>query len=126
MGNSGLDGFLFSLFDGLFEVSCPRAVTVGEPAVSLAPRSLPQRAWPRHGCVPLTSMLFVLPGGTLQGFISDVLQKRAPVLALSLFLAVGSLVGYSREYSFAAALVPDLLKVDPCPESAVSRGESRD
>ncbi|XP_030788706.1 sugar phosphate exchanger 3 isoform X5 [Rhinopithecus roxellana] len=35
-------------------------------------------------------------GGTLQGFISDVLQKRAPVLALSLLLAVGSLVGYSR------------------------------
>ncbi|XP_054971427.1 sugar phosphate exchanger 3 isoform X4 [Pan paniscus] len=35
-------------------------------------------------------------GGTLQGFISDVLQKRAPVLALSLLLAVGSLIGYSR------------------------------
>ncbi|KAK1335089.1 hypothetical protein QTO34_004667 [Cnephaeus nilssonii] len=35
-------------------------------------------------------------GGTLQGFISDVLQKRAPVLALSLFLAIGALVGYSR------------------------------
>uniref|UniRef100_A0A671EBD3 Sugar phosphate exchanger 3 n=1 Tax=Rhinolophus ferrumequinum TaxID=59479 RepID=A0A671EBD3_RHIFE len=35
-------------------------------------------------------------GGTLQGFISDVLQKRAPVLALSLLLAVASLVGYSR------------------------------
>ncbi|XP_077003746.1 sugar phosphate exchanger 3 isoform X6 [Tamandua tetradactyla] len=35
-------------------------------------------------------------GGTLQGFISDVLQKRAPILALSLLLAVGSLVGYSR------------------------------
>ncbi|KAK2498777.1 hypothetical protein MC885_008052 [Smutsia gigantea] len=35
-------------------------------------------------------------GGTLQGFVSDVLQKRAPVLALSLLLAVGSLVGYSR------------------------------
>ncbi|XP_016060590.1 PREDICTED: sugar phosphate exchanger 3 isoform X3 [Miniopterus natalensis] len=35
-------------------------------------------------------------GGTLQGFISDVLQKRAPVLALSLLLAIGSLVGYSR------------------------------
>ncbi|KAF6086849.1 solute carrier family 37 member 3 [Phyllostomus discolor] len=35
-------------------------------------------------------------GGTLQGFISDVLQKRAPVLALSLLLAVVSLVGYSR------------------------------
>uniref|UniRef100_A0A8C3WZ74 Sugar phosphate exchanger 3 n=1 Tax=Catagonus wagneri TaxID=51154 RepID=A0A8C3WZ74_9CETA len=35
-------------------------------------------------------------GGTLQGFVSDVLEKRAPVLALSLLLAVGSLVGYSR------------------------------
>uniref|UniRef100_A0A8C5L6P9 Sugar phosphate exchanger 3 n=1 Tax=Jaculus jaculus TaxID=51337 RepID=A0A8C5L6P9_JACJA len=35
-------------------------------------------------------------GGTLQGFISDVLQRRAPVLALSLLLAIGSLVGYSR------------------------------
>ncbi|XP_005405480.1 PREDICTED: sugar phosphate exchanger 3 isoform X1 [Chinchilla lanigera] len=35
-------------------------------------------------------------GGTLQGFISDVLQRRAPVLALSLLLAVGSLVEYSR------------------------------
>ncbi|XP_004714090.1 sugar phosphate exchanger 3 [Echinops telfairi] len=35
-------------------------------------------------------------GGTLQGFISDLLQKRAPVLALSLLLATGSLVGYSR------------------------------
>lgn len=35
-------------------------------------------------------------GGTLQGFVSDVLQERAPVLALSLLLAIGSLVGYSR------------------------------
>ncbi|XP_038609720.1 sugar phosphate exchanger 3 [Tachyglossus aculeatus] len=35
-------------------------------------------------------------GGTLQGFISDVLQKRAPVLAASLLLAIGALVGYSR------------------------------
>ncbi|XP_064145718.1 sugar phosphate exchanger 3 isoform X3 [Loxodonta africana] len=35
-------------------------------------------------------------GGTLQGFISDLLQKRAPVLALSLLLATGALVGYSR------------------------------
>ncbi|XP_036616139.1 sugar phosphate exchanger 3 [Trichosurus vulpecula] len=35
-------------------------------------------------------------GGTLQGFISDMLQKRSPVLAVSLLLAVGSLVGYSR------------------------------
>ncbi|KAM9650478.1 sugar phosphate exchanger 3 isoform 1-T3 [Trichechus inunguis] len=35
-------------------------------------------------------------GGTLQGFISDLLQKRAPVLALSLLLATGALGGYSR------------------------------
>ncbi|XP_068134360.1 sugar phosphate exchanger 3 [Hyperolius riggenbachi] len=35
-------------------------------------------------------------GGTIQGFISDVLQKRSPVLAVSLVLAVGSLFGYSR------------------------------
>ncbi|XP_058047233.1 sugar phosphate exchanger 3 [Ahaetulla prasina] len=35
-------------------------------------------------------------GGTIQGFISDVLQKRAPVLAISLILAIGSLFGYSR------------------------------
>lgn len=52
--------------------------------------------------------LFVPKGGTLQGFISDVLQKRAPVLALSLFLAIGALVGYSREYSLAITC-PDLL-----------------
>ncbi|XP_007950953.1 sugar phosphate exchanger 3 [Orycteropus afer afer] len=35
-------------------------------------------------------------GGTLQGFISDLLRKRAPVLALSLLLAAGALVGYSH------------------------------
>ncbi|KAM8974428.1 sugar phosphate exchanger 3 [Pelodytes ibericus] len=35
-------------------------------------------------------------GGTIQGLISDVLQKRSPVLAISLVLAVGSLFGYSR------------------------------
>ncbi|KAL7982302.1 hypothetical protein Chor_009900 [Crotalus horridus] len=35
-------------------------------------------------------------GGTIQGFISDMLQKRAPVLAISLILAIGSLFGYSR------------------------------
>ncbi|XP_006887224.1 PREDICTED: sugar phosphate exchanger 3 [Elephantulus edwardii] len=35
-------------------------------------------------------------GGTLQGFVSDLLQERAPVLALSLLLATGALVGYSR------------------------------
>ncbi|XP_030071093.1 sugar phosphate exchanger 3 [Microcaecilia unicolor] len=35
-------------------------------------------------------------GGTVQGLISDMLRKRAPVLAVSLVLAVGSLYGYSR------------------------------
>ncbi|XP_030633177.1 sugar phosphate exchanger 3 [Chanos chanos] len=35
-------------------------------------------------------------GGTVQGLISDVLGKRAPVLAVSLLLAVGALVGYSH------------------------------
>uniref|UniRef100_A0A452HRH8 Sugar phosphate exchanger 3 n=1 Tax=Gopherus agassizii TaxID=38772 RepID=A0A452HRH8_9SAUR len=35
-------------------------------------------------------------GGTIQGLISDMLQKRAPVLAISLLLAIGSLFGYSR------------------------------
>uniref|UniRef100_A0AAY4ELG5 Sugar phosphate exchanger 3 n=1 Tax=Denticeps clupeoides TaxID=299321 RepID=A0AAY4ELG5_9TELE len=35
-------------------------------------------------------------GGTVQGLISDFLGKRAPVLAVSLLLAVGSLVGYSH------------------------------
>ncbi|XP_048356995.1 sugar phosphate exchanger 3 [Sphaerodactylus townsendi] len=35
-------------------------------------------------------------GGTILGLISDVLQKRAPVLAISLILAIGSLFGYSR------------------------------
>ncbi|XP_053110733.1 sugar phosphate exchanger 3 [Hemicordylus capensis] len=35
-------------------------------------------------------------GGTIQGLISDMLQKRAPVLAISLILAVASLFGYSR------------------------------
>ncbi|XP_070784700.1 sugar phosphate exchanger 3 isoform X4 [Enoplosus armatus] len=35
-------------------------------------------------------------GGTVQGLISDLMGKRAPVLALSLALAMGALVGYSR------------------------------
>uniref|UniRef100_A0A7N6AKD3 Sugar phosphate exchanger 3 n=1 Tax=Anabas testudineus TaxID=64144 RepID=A0A7N6AKD3_ANATE len=35
-------------------------------------------------------------GGTVQGLISDFMGKRAPVLALSLAAAMGSLVGYSR------------------------------
>ncbi|XP_036373872.1 sugar phosphate exchanger 3 [Megalops cyprinoides] len=35
-------------------------------------------------------------GGTVQGLISDCLGKRAPVLAVSLLLAMGSLVGYSH------------------------------
>lgn len=37
-------------------------------------------------------------GGTLQGLISDCMGQRAPVLAASLLLAIGALVGYSREY----------------------------
>lgn len=35
-------------------------------------------------------------GGTVQGLISDYMGKRSPVLALSLLLAMGSLIGYSR------------------------------
>uniref|UniRef100_A0A8B9H720 Sugar phosphate exchanger 3 n=2 Tax=Astyanax mexicanus TaxID=7994 RepID=A0A8B9H720_ASTMX len=35
-------------------------------------------------------------GGTVQGLISDFLGKRAPVLSVSLLLAMGSLVGYSH------------------------------
>ncbi|XP_064199422.1 sugar phosphate exchanger 3 [Anguilla rostrata] len=35
-------------------------------------------------------------GGTVQGLISDFLGKRAPVLAVSLLLAMGSLVGFSH------------------------------
>ncbi|KAJ8262039.1 hypothetical protein GJAV_G00161390 [Gymnothorax javanicus] len=35
-------------------------------------------------------------GGTVQGLISDLLGKRAPVLAVSLLLAMGALVGFSH------------------------------
>ncbi|CAL8319911.1 unnamed protein product [Lota lota] len=35
-------------------------------------------------------------GGTVQGLVSDFLGKRAPVLAVSLLLAMGALVGYSH------------------------------
>ncbi|XP_076007733.1 sugar phosphate exchanger 3 [Genypterus blacodes] len=35
-------------------------------------------------------------GGTVQGLISDIIGKRAPVLAVSLVFAMGALVGYSR------------------------------
>ncbi|XP_029969627.1 sugar phosphate exchanger 3-like [Salarias fasciatus] len=35
-------------------------------------------------------------GGTVQGLVSDFMGKRAPVLAFSLVLAMGALVGYSR------------------------------
>uniref|UniRef100_A0A3B5AL20 Sugar phosphate exchanger 3 n=1 Tax=Stegastes partitus TaxID=144197 RepID=A0A3B5AL20_9TELE len=35
-------------------------------------------------------------GGTVQGLISDFMGKRAPVLTVSLVLAMGALVGYSR------------------------------
>lgn len=45
----------------------------------------------------LSSGLLVT-GGTVQGLISDFMGKRAPVLAVSLALAMGALVGYSREY----------------------------
>ena len=41
---------------------------------------------------------FSVSGGTVQGLISDFMGKRAPVLAVSLALAMGALVGYSREY----------------------------
>ncbi|XDV25346.1 hypothetical protein PO909_029272 [Leuciscus waleckii] len=34
--------------------------------------------------------------GTVQGLISDLLGKRAPVLVVSLLLAMGALVGYSH------------------------------
>ncbi|XP_074554866.1 sugar phosphate exchanger 3 [Halichoeres trimaculatus] len=35
-------------------------------------------------------------GGTIQGLISDFMGKRSPVLAVSLALAMGALVGYSH------------------------------
>ncbi|KAF6718547.1 Sugar phosphate exchanger 3 [Oryzias melastigma] len=35
-------------------------------------------------------------GGTVQGLISDFMGKRSPVLAVSLAMAMGALVGYSR------------------------------
>ncbi|XP_056131603.1 sugar phosphate exchanger 3 [Lampris incognitus] len=35
-------------------------------------------------------------GGTVQGVVSDYMGKRAPVLAVSLLLAMGALVGYSH------------------------------
>ncbi|KAM9467921.1 sugar phosphate exchanger 3 isoform 1-T2 [Clarias gariepinus] len=35
-------------------------------------------------------------GGTVQGLISDFLGKRAPVLCISLLIAMGALVGYSQ------------------------------
>lgn len=49
----------------------------------------------------LKNVLFLhivfISGGTVQGLISDFLGKRAPVLCVSLLLAMGALVGYSRE-----------------------------
>ncbi|KAM6895871.1 sugar phosphate exchanger 3 [Xenentodon cancila] len=35
-------------------------------------------------------------GGTVQGLVSDFMGKRSPVLAFSLVMAMGALVGYSR------------------------------
>lgn len=50
-------------------------------------------------CLFLTVLFcFCVSGGTVQGLISDFMGKRAPVLATSLALAMGALVGYSREY----------------------------
>ncbi|KAA8580052.1 hypothetical protein FQN60_005587 [Etheostoma spectabile] len=42
------------------------------------------------------SLCFFASGGTVQGLISDCMGKRSPVLAMSLALAMGALVGYSR------------------------------
>lgn len=45
------------------------------------------------------SSMHLFPGGTVQGLISDLLGKRAPVLVVSLVLAMGALVGYSRKFT---------------------------
>ncbi|XP_068611262.1 sugar phosphate exchanger 3 [Brachionichthys hirsutus] len=37
-----------------------------------------------------------IAGGTVLGLISDIMGKRAPILVVSIVLAVGALVGYSR------------------------------
>lgn len=54
------------------------------------------------GCQLYVNDLFVLfaSGGTVLGLLSDWMGKRAPVVTGSLVLAMGALVGYSREYRF--------------------------
>lgn len=39
-----------------------------------------------------------LSGGTVLGLVSDCMGKRAPAVTASLVLAMGALVGYSREF----------------------------
>lgn len=63
--------------------------------------ALGEMSFVRRYSHPDDFFFFFFAGGTIQGLISDVLQKRAPVLAISLLFAVGSLFGYSREYAFA-------------------------
>ncbi|KAK0146721.1 Sugar phosphate exchanger 3 [Merluccius polli] len=45
-------------------------------------------------------------GGTVQGLVSDFLGKRAPVLAVSLLLAMGALVGYSHRHRGFRVMCP--------------------
>lgn len=47
-----------------------------------------------------SSLIVIFPpsGGTVLGLVSDCMGKRAPAVTASLVLAMGALVGYSREY----------------------------
>lgn len=68
----------------------------------------------RRGCRLSGNHLFVLlaSGGTALGLLSDWMGKRAPVVTCSLVLAMGALVGYSREYRggfYTASQSRDLL-----------------
>lgn len=42
-------------------------------------------------------LLFFSSGGTVLGLVSDCMGKRAPAVTASLMMAMGALVGYSRE-----------------------------
>lgn len=46
----------------------------------------------------ILALISLVSGGTIQGLISDFMGKRAPVVVVSLLLAIGALWGYSREY----------------------------
>ena len=50
----------------------------------------------------------------MQGLVSDFLGKRAPVLAVSLLLAMGALVGYSRKYLYLCT-IPGPTNPNPGP-----------